>query len=131
MKPYLQLLSRILLAVIFILSGFGKLTNFSGTAQMMGGVGFPAPQFFLVCAILLELGGGLALLLGFRARWAALALIIFLIPATLVFHAAHLSGPKGQDQMIQTLKNLAILGGLLKFYTDGPGPYALGENEPA
>ncbi|HTQ80074.1 MAG TPA: DoxX family protein [Thermoanaerobaculia bacterium] len=125
MRSSLQLLSRIFLALIFVLSGVGKLTSFAGTAKMMGGVGFPVPELFLVGAILLELGGGLALLLGYKARWAALALIVFLIPATLIFHVAHMSG--SQDQMIHALKNIAILGGLLKYYTDGPGAYAISD----
>jgi putative oxidoreductase len=127
MKSYLQLLSRIFVAVIFVLSGLFKVLGFAATAQMMGSAGFPAPQLFLVGAIVLELGGGLALLCGYRVRWAALALIVFLIPATLVFHTAHIAGAEAQNQMTQTLKNLAILGALLKFYTDGPGAFSLGE----
>ncbi len=92
----------------------------------MAGVGFPAPSFFLVCAITIEIVGGLLLLVGLKTRWTTLALIVFLIAATLIFHASGIGDPvKGQDQMIQTLKNLAILGALIKFFADGAGAFAL------
>ena len=112
MNKVLSPVSRALVALIFILSGAGKIANFDGTAGMMTANGFPVStvKLFLVGAIIFELGGGLALLVGFKAKWAALALIIFLIPATLIFHAAHLSDPQQtQMQMIEVLKNLAIL----------------------
>lgn len=125
MKTYLHPISRALVALIFIMSGVGKLMAFGGTAQMMGGVGFPAPQFFLVCAIVFELFGGLALLVGYKTRIAAAALIVFLIPATLIFHAAHLGGPDGQMQVVQVLKNLAIMGALVKFLADGAGAFSI------
>lgn len=125
MKTYLHPISRALVALIFIISGFGKLMGFGATAQMMGGVGFPVPKFFLVGAIAFELLGGLALVVGYKTRLAAAALIVFLIPATIIFHAAHLGGPEGQMQMIHVLKNLAILGALLKFLADGAGAFSI------
>lgn len=119
-------LARFLVALIFIMSGTGKLFGFAQTAAMMEGVGFPAPSFFLVGAILLEIIGGILLLVGYKARWASLALVVFLVPATLIFHAANLTDPtQGQQQMIEVLKNLAILGALVKFVADGAGAYAL------
>src|SRR5215467_3759109 len=122
MKTILHPVARFLMALIFILSGIGKLFAFGATAAMMGGVGFPAPSFFLVCAILIEIVAGTALLLGFKTRYAASALIVFLIPATIMFHAAGISDPAhGQEQMVHTLKNLALMGGLLKFALDGAG----------
>lgn len=126
MNTYLQPISRALLALIFIISGLGKIAGFSATAGMMAGVGFPAPSLFLVAAIVLELVGGIALLVGFKARLGAIALIVFLIPATIIFHAAQLGDPaQTQMQMIEVLKNLAILGGLLRVVTDGAGAFAL------
>lgn len=125
MSTYLQPISRALLAIIFIISGLGKIAGFDATAGMMAGVGFPAPSLFLVAAIVLELAGGLALLVGFKARLAAIALIVFIIPATIIFHAAQLGDPaQTQMQMIQVLKNLAILGGLLRVVSDGAGAFA-------
>ncbi len=126
MNSYLNPLARFLVALIFIMSGTGKLFGFTQTAGMMKGVGFPAPSFFLVCAILIEIIGGILLVVGYKVRWASLALIVFLVPATLIFHAANLSDPsQGQQQMIEVLKNLAILGALVKFVADGAGAYAL------
>lgn len=119
---YLNVLSRLLVAAIFLVSASGKLANFSGTAQMMSVAGFPIAQFFLVAAIFVELMGGLLLLVGFQTRLAAMALIVFLMPATLIFHASQIGDPaQAQQQMVHVLKNLAIMGGLLKFFVDGAG----------
>ncbi len=93
MTTYLHPLARFLVALIFIMSGVGKVFGFTQTVAIMGGVGFPAPGFFLVGAILLEVVGGVLLLVGYKARWGALALVIFLIPATLIFHVANLTDP--------------------------------------
>lgn len=119
-------LARFLVALIFIMSGMGKVFGFAQTAAMMEGVGFPAPGLFLVGAILIEITGGVLLLVGYKARWGSLALIVFLVPATLIFHAANLADPaQTQTRMIEVLKNLAILGALLKFVADGAGAYSL------
>ncbi len=126
MNTYLHPLARFLVALIFIISGVGKVFGFSQTAAMMEGVGFPAPSLFLTGAILLEIIGGVLLLVGYKARWASLALIVFLIPATLIFHAANLADPaQAQQQLIEVLKNFAILGALIKFVADGAGAYSL------
>lgn len=126
MSIYLHPLTRFLVALIFIMSGVGKLFGFTETAAMMESVGFPAPSPFLIAAICLEIIGGILLVIGYKAWWAALALIVFLVPATIIFHAANLADPvQGQQQMIHVLKNLAILGALLKFMADGAGAYAL------
>ena len=126
MHTYLQPLARALVALIFILSGLRKLAAFSATLQMISTVGFPTPALFLLGAVVLEVGGGLALLVGYKTRWAALALIIFLIPATLVFHVAYLGDQaQGQQQMVEVLKNLAIMGGLLRLFIDGAGAFSL------
>lgn len=119
---YLNVLSRFFVSIIFLLSALGKLMNFSGTAQMMSTAGFPFPQLFLIGAIFFELAGGLLLLAGFQTRLAAIGLIVFLVPATLIFHASQIGDPlQGQQQMAHFLKNVAILGALLKFYIDGAG----------
>jgi len=125
MNNILHPLARFLVALIFLLSGIGKVFGFSDTAQMMAGAGFPAPSFFLVGAIVFEIGGGLLLLFGFKTRVGVLLLIAFLIPATLIFHVAALGNPaKMQMEMINVLKNLAILGALIKFAADGAGAFA-------
>lgn len=114
----LALVGRLFIAVIFLASAFGKVTNFDGTLQYMEAHGLPATTFLCVAAIAVEAAGAVSLILGYRTRWGAAALAVFLVAATLAFHAA-------PDQRIQLLKNLAILGGLLNVAAFGPGPISL------
>jgi putative oxidoreductase len=117
------LVGRILLAIIFIVSGFGKITGYDGTAGYMAAKGMPMVQVLLPLTILVELGGALLLLVGFKARWAALLLFLFMIPVTLIFHAfwGLPDANAAQMQQIHFLKNLAIMGGMLMVYAFGPG----------
>ena len=134
MNAHLSWISRLLLAGIFILSGFHKITGFADTSGLLAHLGWPAPGLWVTLAILFELLGGLGLLLGFRTRLASLALIVFTLAATIFIHGAFLSAAADaaakQDQMAHILKNIAIVGGLLKYYLDGAGRYAI-ESEPA
>jgi len=127
MQRFVPFVGRVLLSAIFLLSGLGKIGNFEGTQQYMAAFGMPFTGFFLVCAIIFEVFGGLSLLLGFKARWGASALIIFLIPATLVFHTNF----SEQIQMIMFMKNLAIMGGLCLVVAYGSGPFSLDERLPS
>src|SRR3954465_15498460 len=101
MLGYLQPLSRALVALIFIISGFGKITGFDQTAAMMTGAGIPAAKLFLVPTIIIELIGGIALLVGYKTRLISFLLVLYLIPVTIIIHAAHMfePGPAGQQQM--------------------------------
>lgn len=119
MNDTISLLGRILLAAIFILAGFQKITSYGDTAGWMGSMGVPGALLPLV--IILEIGGGLAVLLGFMSRWAALALAVFSVLAALIFHFNFAD----QIQSIMFMKNLAIAGGLLLVYVNGPGAYAI------
>ena len=123
------LVGRILLAVLFIKSGFGKIGGFEGTAAYIASKGLPLPQLGAAIAIAVELVGGLLLLVGFKARWAALAMFVFLIPTTFVFHAFW-AGPPDQmaGQQIHFLKNLAIMGGMLMVWAFGPGRLSVDRN---
>ena len=119
MNKYLNPLSRALIAVIFLISGIGKVINFQQMVGYASSAGLPLPALAIAIAAVVELVAGVALIAGWQVRWASLALFVYLIPATLVFHAAHLGDPaQRQMQMIEVLKNLAIMGGLLKFYVD-------------
>jgi putative oxidoreductase len=109
MRALLQLLARILLSLIFLWSGLQKILHFSSTRQFMAQTGMPWTRLLLAGAIVVEIGGGLCLFLGFKAKWAALIIALYLIPTTLIFHG-HFSD---QAQFVQFLKNLAIIGGLL------------------
>ncbi|MBN9218444.1 MAG: DoxX family protein [Mesorhizobium sp.] len=115
------LLGRILLAVIFLLSGFGKLTAISGTAGYFGGLGLPLPTVTAVVVGLIELLGGLAVLVGFQTRIAAWVLAVFTVATGLVAH----TGWADQMQMIQFLKNLAIAGGFILLASSGAGAYSI------
>ena len=115
------LLGRILLAVIFLLSGFGKLTAIAGTAGYFGSLGLPAPTATAVVVGLIELLGGLAILVGFQTRIAAWVLAIFTIATALVAH----TGWADQNQMIHFLKNVAITGGFLLLASSGAGAYSI------
>lgn len=120
------LAGRALLALIFIVSGFDKITGFSATAGFMASKGMPIAEVLLVGTIAVEFLGGLMLLVGWKARWAALAIFLFIIPATLIFHnPAGLTGQEAQDQMINVMKNLAIMGGMLMVFAFGPGAWSL------
>ena len=121
MQNFIPLIGRTLLSLIFINSAIGKIFGFAGTAQYMASHGMPMPSVLLVGAIVLELVGGLSVLLGYRAKTGAVMLLIFLIPATLIFH----NDLADRVQMIMFMKNLAIMGGLLMVVSFGSGPLSL------
>lgn len=126
LQPLGLLAGRILLALIFITAGFGKITGFAGTAGYMASKGIPMAEVLLVPTIIIELGGGLLLAVGYKARWAALAIFLFIIPTTLIFHAFWSVEPEQvQMQMIQFQKNLAIMGGMIYVAVHGPGPWSI------
>ena len=117
MRNPVPLIARILLCLIFFKSGIGKIMDPAGTMQYMSAYGMPLTGLFLVGAIVFEIVGALSVLLGYKARWGAILLIIFLAPTTLIFHTKF----SESLQMIMFLKNLAIIGGLLMVAYFGPG----------
>lgn len=120
------LVGRILVALIFIISGFGKITGYAGTAGYMASKGLPLVDVLLPLTILIELGGGLLIALGWKVRWAAAVIFLFMIPVTLVFHnPAGLAPAEAQQQMIELLKNLSIMGGMLCLFAFGPGRFGI------
>jgi len=121
------LVARILLAVLFILSGFGKIGGFEGTVGYIASQGMPFAPLMAAGAIAVELGAGLLLLVGYKARWAAMAIFLFMIPTTLIFHNFWSAPPdQAMMQQIGFLKNVSIMGGLLMVWAFGPGRLALG-----
>ena len=117
--PYLITIGRVLMAAIFIQAGINKIFGYAGAQQYMEAHGVPGVLLPLV--ILLEAGGGLALLLGIGTRWLALAFAGFCVLAALFFHLK----PDDQMQMISFMKNLTIAGGFLVLAGAGPGALAL------
>jgi putative oxidoreductase len=112
---------RVLIAAIFILSGIGKIANPEATIGYIASAGLPFAPAALVAAALIEVGGGLALIAGFRTRIVALVLAGFSVVAALAFHA-HFAD---QNQFIHFLKNLAMAGGLLQVAAFGSGRIGL------
>ena len=125
-KTYGPLGGRILLALIFVMSGFTKLNGFEGTVGYIASKGLPLPQLGAVLAIVVELGAGILLVVGWQARWAATVLFLFLIPTTLIFHNFWSVAPAHKAmQTIQFMKNLCIMGGMLYIMAFGAGPFSV------
>lgn len=124
--PLAALAGRILLSAIFIIAGIMKFADWQETAQYMEAKHVPLIPLLLPAAALMELCGGLALLLGLESRWMALALFLFLTPTTLIFHNfwAYV-GVEQQHQLQQFFKNLAIMGGLALIVGLGLGSASL------
>ncbi len=120
-KAFAMLIGRILLVLIFIKSGMGKIENFAGTAQYMAKAGMPYTTFFLLGAIFFELVGSITIALGFLTRVGALMLLVFLIPTTLIFHGNFAD----HGQMIHFMKNVSMFGGCLFLLGAGPGRFSI------
>ena len=121
------LVARVLLAVLFILSGFGKIVGFADTVGYIASKGLPFPALMAAGAIAVELGAGLLVLVGYKARWAAMAIFLFMIPTTLIFHNFWAVPPdQAMAEQIGFLKNVSIMGGLLMVWAFGPGRLAVG-----
>ena len=130
MNPNIQngaaLAGRILLAVIFITSGFSKITGYDGTAAYMAAKGLPMVGVLLPLTILTELGGGILLAIGYQARWAALALAGFTLLAAIIFHNFWaVEAAQKMAQQINFMKNVAITGGLLMVFAFGAGRHGV------
>jgi putative oxidoreductase len=123
---YFPFAGRLLIGLPFAMSGFGKLTTAGPTRQMITAVGLPVPLLALAVAIVVELGGGLALIAGFRTRFAAAALAVFSIAAALSFHTNFAD----QNQMIHFLKDVMIAGGLLQIVAFGAGALSVDNLQP-
>ena len=120
-KKYLPLVGRVFLAAIFLRSGIAHILGFAGTVEMMTGKGIPVAPLLLAGSVFCLLLGGLSILLGFKVRWGAILLIIFLIPATLVFH----NPIADVSELNNFLKNIGLIGGILFVYYFGSGPVSI------
>jgi putative oxidoreductase len=120
------LLGRVLLALIFITSGFGKITGFEGTVGYIASKGLPLPQLGAIIAIIVEVGGSILLVIGYKARWAALALAIFTLAAAIFFHNYWaVEAAEKMGQQINFWKNISMAGGMLMVFAHGPGRYSV------
>jgi putative oxidoreductase len=121
-----SLVGRILLALIFITSGFSKITGFEGTVGYVASKGLPLPQLGAIIAIIVELGGGILLAIGYKTRWAALVLVIFALASGILFHNYWaVDGAQRMAEQINFWKNVSIAGGMLMVFAFGPGRYSM------
>jgi len=125
-KTYGPLVGRILLAILFLVSGFDKITGFGNTVGYIASKGLPLPQLGAVIAIVVELGTGILIVIGWQARWAATVLFLFLIPTTFIFHNFwSVEAAQKPMQTLQFMKNLCIMGGVLYIMAFGAGPLSI------
>ena len=111
---------------MFVPSGFSTITGFAGTAGYIASQGVPMPEVAAAIRILIEFGGGLLILIGWKTRWAALAFIVFLIVITPIFHNFW-SVPEAEKmvQQISFMKNMGILGAFFLLLAFGPGRFSV------
>ena len=123
-SKWAQVVGRIALGTIFLISGTGKITGWHGTVAFAASKG--VPEILLVIATVLEVVGGIGVVLGFKTGWAAAALVVFLVPVTLVFHNFWAVAPSEQHaQLVSFLKNLSIAGGALIVFAKGAGAFSI------
>ena len=122
----LNLLGRFLIAALFLPAGIAKLTGFAGTVGYIQSVGLPAPLVAAVLALVIEIVGGVALLVGYQTRIAAVVLAVFTFFASVFFHA-YWAAPADQAFIAQLLffKNIAVIGGLLVLASSGAGKFSI------
>lgn len=113
------LTGRLMLAAIFVISGYDKVTHYGDTIEYMRSAGLPG--FLLPAAIVVELGGSLLVVVGWKTFWASMALAIFTMLAALFFHLH----PGNENQMIHFMKNIAIAGGFVILSRAGPGAWSI------
>ncbi|HET9653341.1 MAG TPA: DoxX family protein [Usitatibacter sp.] len=120
------LVGRILLALIFVVSGFGKIGGFEGVTGYIASKGLPMPQVLAALTIALELGGGILLVIGYKVRIVAILFFLWLIPTTFIFHKFWGIDPaQAQNQMNNFMKNVSIMGAMLLVFAFGPGAYSV------
>lgn len=127
-----SLVGRVLMSVVFLFSGLGKVMAYSTMVGYAAAKGLPLAGAGIVLAAIVEILGGLAILTGFQTRIAAWILFLYLIPTSLVFHNFWaMQGMERMDNQAHFLKNVAIMGGLLILAANGPGAFSFDASRPA
>ncbi|CAJ0770203.1 DoxX family protein [Ralstonia chuxiongensis] len=125
-RDELILLARILMMVLFVMSGWGKLTGFQGTVGYMASTVAPMPMVAAAVAVVMEFGVGIALLIGLWTRPLALLMALFVLGTSFIAHSYwDMQGAMEAANKIQFYKNLSIMGGLFLLAATGPGRYAV------
>lgn len=115
------LVGRLFFSSMFLVFGFNKLTGYTGTVGYMGSLGLPAPALFTFLAIIIEIGGGLLILVGYQTRLVSLGLAIYVLVSAFIGHS-QFGDP---NQFMHFMKNMAIVGSALAFVAFGGGAYSL------
>ena len=122
----LTLVGRLLLSLLFLPAGISKVAGFAGTAGYIASKGLPMPELGAVIAIIVELGGSAALILGFQTRWAAVILSLFTLAASIFFHNFWaLPADQVMVNQLMFFKNIAVIGGLLTLAAHGAGAFSV------
>lgn len=125
-RDMLLLVARVTLTILFLLSGWGKLTGFDGTVGYMTSLGAPAPMLAAAIAVLMEFVVGILLILGFYTRPLAFLFALFVLGTALLGHPFwNMVDPERSANLTQFLKNLSIMGGLLALAVSGPGRFSV------
>ena len=120
------LIGRVLLALMFVTAGYSKLTGLEGTAGYIASVGLPAPMLLAVAAGVVEVVAGVLIIVGWQARWAALALAAFTVVASVFFHNYWAKpADKAFMEQLMFMKNMSVTGGLLVLFAFGAGALSL------
>ncbi|HET9046000.1 MAG TPA: DoxX family protein [Casimicrobiaceae bacterium] len=125
-NDFAALFGRILLAILFVPSGFEGITGFSDSLGYIKSQGVPLPGVAAIIRILIELGAGLMVMIGWKTRWAALAFIVYLVVITPIFHNFW-SAPEAEKMMqqINFMKNVGICGAFFLLLAFGPGRFSV------
>jgi putative oxidoreductase len=118
---------RVVIAILFVMSGLEKIMDLDGTAAAIGSKGLPLPEVLAIATAILELGGGLLIIAGWQTRLVSLALAVFTAVAAYFFHDFwhYPPGAEHTDNMIHLMKNVSIIGGFLMLSAVGGGRYSL------
>jgi putative oxidoreductase len=125
-RDFTALVGRVLLASLFIISGYNKIGGFDGTVQALTAKGLPLPSVAAAITVVIELFVGLLVAVGWKARWAAAVLILFTIAASFMFHDFwNMVDAARRANQVNFMKNISIIGGLLLVVAFGPGRYSV------
>ncbi len=120
------LVARLLIAAVFLVFGVRSILGYAGSVGYFTKLGFPAPEAMVVLAIIIQLGGGALVAIGWKTRWAGWLLVAYVVIATLMAHRYwEYDAAQYVAQMTNFFKNLAIIGGLLYIAAFGPGRYSV------
>ena len=125
-KDVAALVGRVLLALMFVYAGYGKIGGFEGLTSAIASKGLPLPPVAAAIALAVELVGGMMLVVGWKARWAALAIAIFTLFASIFFHDFWtMADQAARTNQLMFLKNISIIGGMLMVFAFGPGRFSI------